>query len=450
MAGSRKGVPNGDSKRMDMRKFLALFAVLAMVIAACGGGEEATDDTGEAGGETGGDGDQVELLVWASRDWYAVPDDFAAFMEANPNITVTQDVQGNDDILQQLQRMKDAGQRMPDIVNDDNFLMEAYVAGGFVLPFDEYKDKWEAEYPDEYNNILPVAWEENTLDGQVWGVSLTANFDVLYYNVEHVEAAGVDPTAINSLDGVLDAMRAVKASNPDVIPLTVQALPGQGVTTLKTVLAASGAPFEGAVPDLTSPGGIYTLNWFIDAANEGLLPPEAIAWGEGEARGAFLGKNAAFILDGFTVAGDFAEEPGFDLGTVWGVFPVPASQTGAQKDGNQVSASRAWFINAETEHPEEAFQAIREVHNTLLDQAENGGVPMRNSEFLADPRLETLWPFFDDTLREAYAGSATTPAGLNGGEVEGVLEELFGEIVIGTDRTAEDLAAEYQEILNGL
>jgi multiple sugar transport system substrate-binding protein len=448
MAGSRKGVPNGDPKRMDVRKFLALFAVLAMVIAACGGGEDATDDTGEGGG--GGDGDQVELLVWASRDWYAVPDDFAAFMEANPNISVTQDVQGNDDILQQLQRMKDAGQRMPDLINDDGFLMEAYVAGGFVLPFDDYKAQWEADFPDEYNNILPIAWEENNIDGQIWGVSLTANFDVIYYNVEHTNAASVDAASINSLDGLLEAMRAVKASNPDIIPLTVQALPGQGVTTLKTFLSSAGAPYDGAVPDLTSPGGIYTLNWFIQAANEGLLPPEAIAWGEGEARGAFLGKNAAFILDGFTVAGDFADEPGFDLGTVWGAIPAPASQTGAQKDGNQVSASRAWFINAETEHPEEAFQAIREVHNTLLDQAENGGVPMRNSEFLADPRLETLWPFFDDTLREAYAGSATTPAGLNGGEVEGVLEELFGEIVIGTDRTAEDLAAEYQEILNGL
>lgn len=440
-----------DSRKPELLRFLSLFAVLAMVVAACGGGDDSAETT--AGGETDGtaaEGGEVELLVWASRDWYAVPDDFARFMEENPNISVTQDVQGNDDILQQLQRMKDAGQRMPDLVNDDGFLMEAYVAGGFVLPFDEYKDKWEAEYPDEYANILPIAWEENNLDGQIWGVSLTANFDVIYYNVEHINAAGVDPTAITSLDALLDAMRAVKDSNPDVIPLTVQALPGQGVTTLKTFLSAAGAPFEGAVPDLTSQGGVYTLDWFITAANEGLLPPEAIAWGEGEARGAFLGKNAAFILDGFTVAGDFAEEPGFDYQTVWGVFPAPASQTGAQKDGNQISNSRSWWINSATEHPEEAFQALREVHNTLLDQAENGGVPMRDSAFLADPRLDTLWPFFDDTLREAYAGSASVPAGLNGGEVEGVLEELFGEIVIGTDMTGEELAAKYQPILDGL
>jgi multiple sugar transport system substrate-binding protein len=449
MAGSRKGVPNGDLKRMDVRKFLALFAVLAMVIAACGGGEEASDDTGEAGGETGGDGEQIEMLVWASRDWYRVPDDFAAFMERNPNIKVTQDTQSNDDILQQLQRMKDAGQPLPDIINDDGFLMESYVAGGLALPFDEYKERWEAEDPEGYNNILPIAWEENTIDGQVWGVSLTANFDVVYYNVEHLAAAGVDGEAIDSLDGLLEAMRAVKA-NTDVIPLTVQGLPGTGVTLLKTMFSSAGAPYDGAVPDLTSQGGIYTLNWFIDAANEGLLPPEAIAWGEGEARGAFLGKNAAFILDGFTVAGDFADEPGFDLGTVWGAFEAPASQTGAQKDGNQISNARSWFIGADTDHPDEAFLLIQEVNATLVEQAENGGVPMRNSAALADPRLVELWPFFNEGLRAAYAGSASVPAGLNGGEVEGVLEQLFGEIIIGTDKTAEELAAEYQPILDGL
>jgi hypothetical protein len=34
--------------------------------------------------------------------------------------------------------------------------------------------------------------------------------------------------------------------------------------------------------------------------------------------------------------------------------------------------------------------------------------------------------------------------------VEGVLEQMFGEIVVGTDKTAEDLAAEYQAQLDDL
>jgi ABC-type glycerol-3-phosphate transport system substrate-binding protein len=429
-------------------RFWSLLAVWVLVIAACGGSE--TTETTAAGGTGEGNGEQIELLVWASRDWYAPPDGYAAFMEQYPNINVTVDVQANDDILPQLQRMKDAGQQLPDTVNDDTFLIESYNAAGLVLPFDEWKARWEEEDPDEFANILPIAWEENFIDGVTLGVSLTANFDVLYYNVGMFEEAGIDPTTIDSLDGILEAMRALKASRPDAIPLTVQALPTTGVTTLKTFLSAAGAPYDGAVPDLQSPGGIYTLEWFLQASNEGLLPPEAISWGEGEARGAFLAQDAGLILDGFTVAGDFAEEPGFDFETVWGVFPVPASQTGSQKDGNQISNARSWFIGSDTEHPYEASLAIRYINQTLVDQALNGSVPMRNTAALADPRLNEFWPFFSDQLREAYAGSASVPAGLNGGEVELVLEELFGEIVIGTDMTAQELADKYQPMLDEL
>jgi len=156
------------------------------------------------------------------------------------------------------------------------------------------------------------------------------------------------------------------------------------------------------------------------------------------------------ILDGFTVAGDLGEEPGFDYETVWNVIPVPSSQTGAQTDGNQISNARTWFLTSGTEHPYEAGLAMRYVNETLVDQAANGSVPMRNSRHLADPRLDEIWPFFTDQLREAYAGSASVPAGLNGGDVEAVLEQLFGEIVVGTDKTAQELADEYQPQLDEL
>jgi ABC-type glycerol-3-phosphate transport system substrate-binding protein len=363
---------------------------------------------------------------------------------------VTLDVQANDDILQQLQRMQDANQPMPDLVQDDTFLIEAYNAAGLVMPFDEQMQRWEEEDPEEFANILPIAWEENVLDGETLGSSLTANFDILYYNVPWFEEAGFDPSTIDSLDGVLEALRAAQAARPDGIPLTVQALPTTGVTLLKTFLSAAGAPFEGAVPDLQSPGGIYTLEWFLTAAEEGLMPSDAISWDEDQARGVFLAQDAAMILDGFTVAGDLGEEPGFDYETVWSVIPVPASQTGAQKDGNQISNARTWFLTSGTEHPYEAGLAMRYVNETLVDAAANGSVPMRNSRHLADPRLDEIWPFFTEPLREAYIASDSVPAGLNGGDVEAVLEAMFGEIVVGTDKTAQELADEYQPQLDEL
>jgi len=42
------------------------------------------------------------------------------------------------------------------------------------------------------------------------------------------------------------------------------------------------------------------------------------------------------------------------------------------------------------------------------------------------------------------------PASQNTGEVEEVLEQLWGEIVQGTDKSPEDLAQQYQEQLDAL
>jgi ABC-type glycerol-3-phosphate transport system substrate-binding protein len=296
-----------------------------------------------------------------------------------------------------------------------------------------------------------LVWDETALDGVKYGASITANFDVLYYNQEWFDEAGVT-VPFASLDDVLDAMRAMKATRPDSIPMTVQAQAGFGVTTLKTLAAAAGVEFVDAVPQLTSDAGIYAIDWFLQAANEGLLPPEAIAWGEDESRGAFVSANAGLILDGFTTAGDFSEAEGFAYPDQWNLTPVPLSQSGGGDDGVALSAARAWAVLEGTEHPVEAALILRYIAETenLLGQAGNGGVPMRQTEAINDPALLEIWPFFNEDLKTAYLGSSPTPAGLKAGDVEVILEQMFGEIVVGTDKTAQELAAEYQALLDAL
>lgn len=440
---------------------IALLATFAIIAAACGSDDDDNTSTGDDGvtttasdgGDAGG-GDEADVLIWVSRDYYWAPDAWEGFMAANPGVTITAQTESNDDMLQQMQRMQDAGQTLPDVIQDDTFLIEAYQNAGLLADHTALKDKWEQDDPDAYNDILPIAWEENVFptdnpDG-IYGVSLTANFDVIYYNIPVCEEAGVDCAGITTLDGFLDAMRAVKASGSDAIPLTAQAKPGTGITTLKTFFSAAGAPFDGAVPDMQSEGGLYTIQWFLDASNEGLLPPQAISWGEDEARGAFAGQRAAFILDGFTVAGEFNEIEGFGLGEGWGVVPSPT-----QGSGNQISNARSWAVTSgavERGVEQAAFDAIKWVGtpDQLVGAAAVGSVPGRSTAMLADPELDTIWPFFDANLRAAYSGSDSVPSGLNGGEVELELEKLWGEIIVGTDKTAQELADEYQPILDGL
>jgi maltose-binding protein MalE len=428
------------------RRLLAITLVLGMVMAACAseGGDTSTTAGGEDGTTVAGGGDGDALQVWVTREYYIPPDDLESFT-AETGVPVEWNLQANDDIFQQFQRMADAGQPLPDVLGaEDAFMIENYVAAGFIESHDEIAAAWEEEDPDQYATLLPLVWDETAIDGMKAGMSVTANFDILYYNSAWFEEAGVT-TPFDSLDAVLDGMRAMKEARPDGIPLTVQARAGDGVTTLKTVLAASGTPFDGPIPDLESEGGIYTINWFLQAAAEELLPPEAISWGEDEARGAFISGDAGLILDGFTTAGDFNEVGDFTYPDIWNLTPVPLSEGGVA-----LNAARTWAVLAGTDQPEEAALVLRYIAETdnLVEAAGNGSVPMRQTEAINDPRLQEIWPFFTEEVKEAYLNSTPTPVGENAGDVEAILEQMFGEIVVGTDKTAEDLAAEYQPQLD--
>jgi maltose-binding protein MalE len=118
--------------------------------------------------------------------------------------------------------------------------------------------------------------------------------------------------------------------------------------------------------------------------------------------------------------------------------------------GVALNAARTWAVLAGSENPEAAALILRYIADTenLVAAAGNGSVPMRQTEAIDDPRLQEIWPFFTEEVKEAYLNSTPTPVGENAGEVEAILEQMFGEIVVGTEKTAEELAAEYQPQLD--
>jgi multiple sugar transport system substrate-binding protein len=459
MIGSR-------TPRPRRRRALILIAAFAMLAAACGvqaGGGGAADDAGDEGGggtEGGGGGateqlascldsdEPVELLVWGSRDYYLPPDRFEALQEQYPHITINWDVQANDDILQQMQRMQQAGQKMPDVVHDDTFRVADYQEAGLIQPIDNLMAQWQEEAPEQYDAIMPITWEENEIDGQTWGMAIMANFDIVYYNVPWFEEAGVSPP-FETFEDLYAAMTQMKEARPDSIPLTVQALEGEGVTTFLTTASAAGVEFDGAVPILTSENGTYILDWFIRAAADELLPPEAISWGESEARGAFIRGDAGMILDGITVAGDFNQVGDFNFEEDWATTLLPKTTEGGLS-GNWITSARTWMVASDTEHPCEAGLVLRYLAEpeVLLDTLEGGAVPMRHTEAIEE--AGDVLPLFTEELKQGFLEAGTVPAGPNAGEIENILEQMWGEIVTGQATDAQALAEKYQPQLDPL
>lgn len=430
------------ANRKSRRSIAAAGTVLAtwaVIGAGCGG------DDSEG---SGGDG---ELLVWASREYYVPPDEFKSFEAEHSDINLNWDVQAEDDILQQLLRMRQAGQTMPDVINDDTFMMEAYYEAGLLQPIDDQLERWQEENPELYDKILPITWEDNEFDGKTYGMSVTANYDILYFNKAWLEEAGVEPP-FETFDDLYDGLLAMKQARPDKIPMTLQALAGEGVTMLKSMLAATGTPFEGSTPDLTDPAALYVIDFWQRAQADELIPPEAISWGESETRGAFIRQDAGMIFDGITTAGDFAEVDGFAYGKQWDTTPLP-TDSGQGHTGQTVTWPRTWALTVDADDPYESSLVLRYLAETenLLEPLAAGSVPMRQTEALNDPRIQNEYlPFFDDELKQAYLDSVSGPASENTGEVEEVLEQMWGEIIQGTDASPEELAEKYQEQLNAL
>ncbi|HYJ70028.1 MAG TPA: extracellular solute-binding protein [Nocardioidaceae bacterium] len=435
-----KAIVSGRRGRRSIAISGSLLAAWALMGAACGGGDDS--DSG-----SGGDG---ELLIWSSRDYYVPPDEFKSLEADQPDANINWDVQDGDDILQQLLRMRQAGQTMPDVIQDDTFLMEAYYSAGLLQPVDDCREQWQEENPELYDKVMPLAWEDNEFDGETYGMSITANFDILYYNKPWLEEAGVEPP-FETFEEMYDAMVAMKEARPDKIPMTVQALAGEGVTMLKSMLNAVGVPFDGSTPDLTDPAALYVIDFWQRAQADELIPPEAISWGESETRGAFIQQNAGLIFDGITTAGDFNEVDNFDYNQEWMTTPLP-KDSGTGFTGNYVTQPRTWAITVDADDPAESCRVLQYLAETdnLIEPLENGSVPMRQTEALDDPRFNEILPFFSEDLKTAYTESESMPASQNTGEVEEILEQLWGEIVQGTDESPEDLANKYQEQLDAL
>lgn len=421
------------------RPLLAALAIagLAIGVAACGNGS----DDGTSDGK-------IVIRVLASRDPY-LPD-FSAFEKEHPNIIVKTDVEDDDKQLQALQREKAANQTMPDLVHDDASQTPAYVAAGLVIPINDLVDRWKKEDPDNYNKLLPSVFTEPTYDGKIYGAALTANFDVYYYNIPMFKQAGIQ-VPFKTFDDMQAGIQKLHEAFPDKTALVVQAKPDEGVTTLKTMFNYTGVPWDGAIPDMSSDGGLYTLNFFLQARASGAINKEAIAWGEDETRGLFLRGDGGMIQDGVQAASDFNADKSFQYGKQWGIMPIPL-ETGQGQTGTPVSAARTWGITTGSKHPYEASLVLRYMAETdnLVYVALRGASPPRSTAVLGDPRYQKFDPFFKGQLVKEFMDAEPEHAGPNAGEAETTMTKMWDEIVNGTDKSAQDLVDEYQPQLDEL
>jgi ABC-type glycerol-3-phosphate transport system substrate-binding protein len=343
--------------------------------------------------------------------------------------------------------MRDAGEKLPDLVEIDSHLTPAFIEAGLAQPMDEWLELWEAEDPDLYATVHPEVWETGTVDGSVMHAPVKAGYDLIYYNVAMLEEAGVEPNWETWTD-VLEAARAVKEAIPGL-----GAYFGTGGTSHDRMfywLTNFGVPFNDNVPDLNTPQGIAMIEWLQALGSEGLVNPGYMIGEQDESQGAFIRQDLPILQEGANGGISFMETEGYTYGPDgWLTTAMPV------EGGEQMSVPRGWTLMSETEHPAEAMMALRylmEPENAIPRFTVLLSSPIRSTAVMDSPELEERMPYFTQEIRDVFTGiSRQIPLGTNTTAVGDILLDLLDELtVVTTDEPAADLAARYQAELDDL
>ena len=199
-----------------MKKFATLMLTLVMLIscAAIGMAEDITLD--------------VIICQYGTQtnDWFTGTgmngtSFVKKFEEANPGIKLNLEVVSWNDVYTVVST-RISNNNAPDILNLDSFA--DYANEGLLLPVKDY-------CPEElFNDFFPSFIAQSVIDDTVWAVPDLASARALYYNVDLLEAAGVEvPTTWAELEDVCQAL--VDFYGGDVYPSSMTRATGRSIPT---------------------------------------------------------------------------------------------------------------------------------------------------------------------------------------------------------------------------
>ena len=204
---------------------LALAAVMALSLAACGAKKEeapaASAPAASAPAASAPAAEKVEVNMIAAQygtqtaDWWA--DFVEKFNAANEDINLVVDVVSWNDIYTVV-NTRIANGEAPDLLNIDVFA--DYQADGLLLPAEDWCSA------ETYAKFFPSFLAESVVDDVVWAVPDLASARALYYNKDILDAAGVAvPT---TWDELVAACEAIKAYDSNIYPWGVDMTTDEG------------------------------------------------------------------------------------------------------------------------------------------------------------------------------------------------------------------------------
>ena len=395
---------------------LAAAGLMAVTLAACGGGDEADASKVTVTFRQFGNDRVIENFLKDAKGEYE---------QAHPGTTIDLQpiVASNDDYSTKLQLQMRSPRTSPDLVYEDTFLINSDIEAGYLRPLDEYIAAW----PD-WNNFVDTAKAAGrALDGKTYGIPTGTDTRGVWFNKEILARAGLpadwQPT---TWDDLLTAARAIKAAEPDVIPLSIYAGTPLGE-------AASMQGFEmllygtgDTLYDHASQKWVVGSKGFSDALqflqtvySEGLgaTPQQVLApnWNDTVAQELIPKGQVGIAVEGSWLSNNWLESganPWPQWNTVMGWTAMP-TKDGQAPGKVSMSGGWTWAIPQNADNPDAAWEfskLLNDKSHQLKFAIDEVQIPVRK-DVTADPSYAAANPsneFFASlvpitTYRPAYA-----------------------------------------------
>jgi multiple sugar transport system substrate-binding protein len=321
--------------------------------------------------------------------------DLAAFMEANPDITVEYEVIPNMEFGTKMLASMGTGTG-PDVINmDDNQMRSIYIPRELVQEVDpvamgyESLDALKAKY-------IPAAFEGATVDGKIYGVPSEFNVTAFAINTAAFEEAGLDP------ESPPKTWEEVGTMGQELVVKDGDTLTRRGFdflylhqgwyhNQLGTLMLQTGGQYvadDGTTVTVNEPGVVDALQIWYDMVYKYKIADPNVASREATVPYQdFLDEKVAMTLFNPWGMGFLTEETA--IGDNWAIVPLP--QVNPDAPANPLYAYY-WSINSQT-----TDEAKRVAANKLVTHLSSSpGTWLKNVNFI-QPVIG--W----DTLPEASA-----------------------------------------------
>jgi ABC-type glycerol-3-phosphate transport system substrate-binding protein len=379
-------------------------------------------------------------VTWLTLvNWDTAGTVVAAFEAENPDIDIQVEQVPFNTLFEQIQVRLSSQSPDPDVISVDVPLVSGYAVRNWLLPLDD------AFTDEQREDWLDAAVEAGSYNGQLLAAPVSTSTQLLFYNADLFEAAGVEPPGQDdrwTYEQIAEvAPQLTQDTNgdgtPDVWGFTweqtnrIYQLEPLPVSLGGQAIGEDGLTVDGVI---NSPEWIQAFTYYSDIFNKlGVGPREDTV----PAPDLFQAGQLAMMVAGPWQINEFA---GADLPFEWGVSRHPYFE-----DGEIVTPTGSWHIgvSAYTDQPEAAKRFVSWLSTgegaELWWREGSGDFPAQESVlalFQTEEQFEEPpFSYIRVAADEATVNPVPRPSTPGYLEYEQILQNAFTDIRTGADVT---------------